>query len=823
LLNPDLGPQSDRWRLSSAALVLVGLVVAATPASAFAGVTIGGVGLPQILWLAVTAGSALAAVLAMILVVRGRADDRLEQAERRADELRLALDRAEALLASDDSKTIVWDSSEGEARAIGTLPERVGAPFEQGDFLAFERWLSPDSAVRLEEAVEQLRAYGEAFQLMVRARTGAALEVVGRTSGKRALARFHELTGERRSFAELKEQAAYVVTEVAALRALIQALPMPVWRRSRHGRLTWVNPAYAQAVGAGDADAAVRGGLELLDPASRSAARQAHSRKQPFRALVERKVGAGAQQLDVQELAAEQGSIGIAIDVSEAEALRAELRRATDSYVRTLDQLNAAVAVFDGERRLRFSNAAYCALWELPQAWLDGSPDEAAILDRLRADRKLPEQANYRDWRDRHLAGYATGEPGEQWWHLPDGRSLRVVSVPNPEGGLTRIFENVTEQLLLQSRLEALSQLQGETLDHLREGVAVFGSDGRLRLSNPVFAHLWRLSPQMLAAEPHISEIISACASLHHNVGAWEAIRRAATELERGEPAYGQIERPDGSVVDYATVALPEGMTMITFVDVTDTARIQKVLEERNEALEAADRLKSAFIQHVSYELRSPLTSIIGFSEMVANETIGTLNGQQREYMDHIAASSAALLAIINDILDLATVDAGIMALDITQVDPRRVADAAIDGLRDRLEEQNLRLITRFADDVGPFHADENRVRQVLFNLLSNAVRFSHAGGKIELTAENEGEWLKFTIQDEGVGIPDDVLPTVFAPFEGRDSGGRRRGAGLGLSIVKSLVELHGGTVDIRSAEGRGTTVVVRFPQLWEAAAVAAE
>src|SRR5690606_35336127 len=137
-----------------------------------------------------------------------------------------------------------------------------------------------------------------------------------------------------------------------ALRALIQALPMPVWRRSRHGRLTWVNPDYAQAVGSGDAEDAVRGGLELLDPTSRSAARQAHSRKQAFRALVARQTGAGAQQLDVQELAAEQGSIGIAIDVSEAEALRAELRRATDTYVRTLDQLNAAVAVFDGERRL---------------------------------------------------------------------------------------------------------------------------------------------------------------------------------------------------------------------------------------------------------------------------------------------------------------------------------------------------------------------------------------------------------------------------------------------------------------------------------------
>ncbi|HEX2257223.1 MAG TPA: alkaline phosphatase, partial [Afifellaceae bacterium] len=282
-MNPDLGPRSDRWRFPAAAIVVASLALAASPAVAFAGVTIAGINLQQILWLAVTAGSASAAVLAMIMVVRGRADDRLEQAERRAEELRLALDRAEALLASDDSKTIVWESSEGEARAIGTLPERVGAPFEQRDFLAFESWLNPDSAVRLEEVIGRLRGYGEAFQVMVRARSGAALEVIGRTSGKRALARFHELTGERRSFAELKEQAAYVVAEVSALRTLTQGLPMPVWRRNRHGRLTWVNGAYARAVGAADAEAAVRAGLELLDPATRSAARQAHSRNQPFR------------------------------------------------------------------------------------------------------------------------------------------------------------------------------------------------------------------------------------------------------------------------------------------------------------------------------------------------------------------------------------------------------------------------------------------------------------------------------------------------------------------------------------------------------------
>jgi signal transduction histidine kinase len=494
-----------------------------------------------------------------------------------------------------------------------------------------------------------------------------------------------------------------------------------------------------------------------------------------------------------------------------------------ESNARTLDQLTAGVAVFDREGRIRFHNSAFRSLWELAPDWLASAPEESAILDQLRADRKLPEQANYRDWRSKHLAAYRSGQPREEWWHLPDRRTLRMVAIPNAEGGMTYVYENVTEQLSLESRLKALLQLQGETLAHLTEAVAVFGTDGRLRLFNPVFANVWRLSPTKLREEPHIAEIITNCQAIYADPQAWDEIRKAVTELEHSDQATGRMQRPDGSVIDYATVALPEGMTMLTFVDVTDSARIQRVLRERNEALEAADRLKSDFIQHVSYELRSPLTTIIGFSEMLSDETVGSLNPQQREYMDHIASSSSSLLAIINDILDLATVDAGIMSLDVRETEIAAVAASAVEGLRDRLHEQKITLEMAIPPDIGTFHVDEQRVRQILFNLVSNAIRFSNARGHIRLEAAKRGGWVELTVTDNGVGIPPDLMPSIFEPFEARGLQGKRRGAGLGLSIVKSLVELHGGEVDIRSEEGRGTKATVRLPVVPAAAAVAAE
>ena len=775
------------------------------------------------LWLAVCTGSVLAAGVTSTLFLRARKDHRVEAAEAEIGRLKALLDRSEALLSADDQKTLVWDGVSGTPQLFGGLPERVGAPTERNAFLSVATWIVGEGGQQLEEAVQRLRRFGEGFQLSVRSQAGAVLEITGRTSGKRSLVRFRELTGERRSFAELKEQAGYVVNEMTAFRTLADTLPFPLWRRNRVGRLTWVNAAYLAAVEAASQEAVLASGVELLPARARDAIREAHRGGTPYFESSAAIMAGQRRRLQIFDIAIEGGSIGCAIDVSEVDAVRDELRVANESHSRAMDQLTAAVAVFDSGRKLVFANAAFRTLWELPPAVLENRPEEGIILDQLRAERKLPEQANYREWKQRHLAAYQSDETREDWWHLPDGRSLRMVATPNSAGGLTYIYENVTEQLALESQLASVSQLQGETLDHLSEAVAVFASDGRLRLFNPVFANIWRLSPVRLREEPHINEIVSNCLAIFPDEASWQAVKQAITNFEHADQASGQMHRPDGSVIDYASVALPQGMTMLTFVDVTDSARVNRMLSERNDALEAADRLKSEFIQHVSYELRSPLTSIIGFAEMIAAETVGTLNPMQREYMDHISSSSSALLAIINDILDLATVDAGIMALDYSEVDIGAVARAAVEGLRDRLTEQKIDLKLDIAGDLGTFHVDPARVRQILFNLVANAIRFSHAGSDIRVEAERKGGWVSYTVRDNGVGIPADVLPTVFEPFEGHAGAGRRRGVGLGLSIVKSLVELHGGRIDLSSEEGVGTVATVHLPELPVQASIAAE
>jgi signal transduction histidine kinase len=265
-------------------------------------------------------------------------------------------------------------------------------------------------------------------------------------------------------------------------------------------------------------------------------------------------------------------------------------------------------------------------------------------------------------------------------------------------------------------------------------------------------------------------------------------------------------------VLRHAVIHLPNGQVMITFVDVTDRVNVERALKEKNEALQKADQLKNDFVQHVSYELRSPLTNIIGFTELLSLPSTGPLEPRQREYVEHIGSSSSVLLTIVNDILDLATVDAGIMELDIAEVDVKKTIAAAGELIADRLAEHSiaLKVETAFAPEF--IHGDEIRIRQILYNLLSNAVNYAPNGGTIKLACRRLEIGTEFLVHDDGPGIPPDVLDTVFRRFEPRSNGGRRRGAGLGLSIVKSFVELHGGSVRIETAPDQGTTVICLFP-----------
>ena len=222
-------------------------------------------------------------------------------------------------------------------------------------------------------------------------------------------------------------------------------------------------------------------------------------------------ISGGARKAhDVVVLPLEGASVGAAIDVAALETAQGELVRHVAAYERTLDRVATGVAIFGPDQRLTFFNEAYRKLWQLDADWLATKPSDGELLDRLRELSRLPEVVNYRDWKAKILAGYKTGTEYEDWWHLLDGRTIHVVSAQRPDGGLTYLYDDATERFALESRYNALIDVQRETLDSLKEGVAVFATDGRLKLFNSAFAQIWRLSRSTLGEGPHIDEIIGA-------------------------------------------------------------------------------------------------------------------------------------------------------------------------------------------------------------------------------------------------------------------------------------------------------------------------
>ncbi|RAU21696.1 histidine kinase [Paramagnetospirillum kuznetsovii] len=694
-------------------------------------------------------------------------------------------------------------------------------------------------AARLDLAVRQLRQDGQGFELEVGLRDGGRRV---RAAGVRAsnadgaaladLVWMHDVTEGAAVEEELAERIDGLAAERERLDGLLGVLSVPVWVRDDDLSLVHVNRAYARSVDAASPMAAVAGQIELASDGSvreaRALAARARAAGEPRSESFHLVLGGQRRFTEITEAPFETGdgellTAGFAMDLTRIEELQAELARHASAHAEVLEHLSTAIAIFSTDTRLTFFNTAFMRLWRLESDWLAAQPTYGAVLDSLRERRLLPEVADYRAYKEDELKRFISLiDAAETLLHLPDGRTLRRMISAHPYGGLIFTYEDVTDTLALERSFNTMLAVQRETLDHLHEGVAVFKGDGRLRLYNPAFGRIWGLADANLAGEPHLAELVEAHRPYFEGrpdrASDWPLVRDRLIALFNDRvPREGRLERFDDTIVDFTSVPLPDGAMLLTWLDVTDTARVEKALRERNEALAAADMLKSEFIANVSAEVRKPLTTVIGFSEMLSAEYFGKLNKRQHDYAKGITEAGQGLQTLISDILDLAAIDAGQMRLELDTVDVHPMLSAVLGLVRERVREKKLSLEFDCPLDMGWIVADERRLKQVLFNLIGNAVKDSEAGGKVWVGAERRPAEIAFTITDSGPGMSAEEQARIF----GGDAYRRRSevvpvgggpAAGLGLALVERFVDLHGGRMEIASAPGEGTTVTVRLP-----------
>jgi signal transduction histidine kinase len=600
--------------------------------------------------------------------------------------------------------------------------------------------------------------------------------------------------------AETAAAARHASEEVKRLRGMLDALPVAVWRLRGH-TLAGCNRSYADALGISREDA-LAGGYMLVPPGC--------DKPGPFTRHVV--IGGERRLLEVHQVAVADGeTISFALDRTEVESAQSQLCRHIDAHADVLESIHAAIAIYGPDERLTFFNSAFSALWEIDAAWLATEPKLGEILERLHEARRIPEVADFRAFKRERCAMFTSLiEPQHELMHLPDGRTLQLTVAPHPFGGLTFLYEDVSDRLALERSYNTLIQVQRATLDHLFEGIAVFGGDGRLKLYNPAFRAMWGLSGEDVAGEPHIAAIVEKTREFIEDDGDWARVREGIiAKVTAQSLSSGPLYRRDGSMLQMASVPLPDGEVLLTYLDITDTARVERALRQRNEALETADRLKSEFIASVSHELRTPLNTVIGFAEILNNQYFGSLNSSQSEYCRGILDSAHHLMTSINDILDLATIEAGYMVLEHSPVDVPSTLRAVVKLTQERAFERGLELNLYCAAGIDRIEADARRLKQALFNLISNAIKFTPPGGAITVEAERWGNELVLTVADTGSGLAAANGARLLDPAARSE---RQTGSALGLSLVRNLIELHGGTVAVRSAPGGGTEIACRLP-----------
>lgn len=790
----------------------------------------------------VAAAAAAAAIAALLWALRVTDGSRglIKHWRDRVSTLEDKLARADSIFGAHPGVVLIWEQDEAAAdtgpggAADWGAPRTYGSPLALASLLRFsDASLAADPAVRILQGLSgfegkdaagaavrlapllgRLRRDGAPFSLTISTSSGVYVSIDGRTAGARAVVWIvdESVKGveEEGAKGRLAEARQLIARDPAAFLEMMSQAPFLAWRVSGGLKLEWANGAYVEALETRSLDHAIARNA-MIDAASAEQARRAIDSGETVEELRYAVLKGQRRALRVMLFPVAGGAGGMAFDVTEVEEAKAALARSIDSHDETLNHLAEGVAVFGLDKRLAFHNRAFAEMWGLDQAFLADRPNHAAWLDLLKEKRRLPAHANYAEWRAHELALHQDlSQLPEDIWRLPDGRTIRIVRQRHPEGGLLLIFSDVTKENALRSQYNHMLQVQKAALDKLHEGVVVFGLDGRLQLVNAAFLEMWRLSPSDLEDRSDFDQMVQRCEPLFHDRSAWAQIKARITDPTPAARVEHRSEfvRSDGIVVSYLTRPLPDGATLVAFLDVTASKRVQAALRERADAVEAADRLKTEFVQKVSVQLRDPLQSIQGFAQVLQQRMAGPLNDRQQEQIDLVVMAAGQLGSLIDNILDLAMIEAGKVDLQLGDVNLFGLLSDAATSAATSAKDTEVAIRIECDPAIGAIAADERRLRQILFNLLSNAQRHSRSGDQITIGASRTAAEVRLWVSDTGEGMGYETQAAAFDNF----ASGAHQGAGLGLALVRSFMELHGGWVSLKSEPGHGATVTCHFP-----------
>ena len=635
-----------------------------------------------------------------------------------------------------------------------------------------------------------------------------------------ALLWIFDATDSEGQIAKLRDENEAARAAFDALSALIEAAPVPMWHRSPDLRLTLVNSAYVAAVDAENGEQVIANGIELVETINGfspvDAAARAKERGEPLERVVATTVGGERRMTQVVDVPlGKSGIAGYAIDIQELEDARREQRRFGESQRDMLDKISAGVAQFDADKSLKFCNLPFQRIFSMRQQWIADRPEFPRVLDRMREMNRLPEVRDFPEWREERTGWFQAAKAKEENWLLADGTHLRVLANPTPDGGLLVIFEDRTEQVQLASARDTLLRVRTATFDNLFESLAVFAADGKLNIWNHQFANNWGLEEQDLGKHPRVDSLMQKMAGQLRQPAriseVREMVRSATTERQQKG---GRLNFADGRRFEFAAIPLPDGNALFTMLDISDSYRIEQALRERNEALVEADSIKGRFLSNMSYEFRTPLTSIGGFAELLDQGIAGPLTDRGHEYVRAILQSVKRLGNQIENVLDLSQSEAGALPIAKEKVNLNKMIEDIASRFADDAAAKTIGLELQLDETLGSAMADKKRLGQAISQIVDNAIKYTGEEGRVLIHGSGNVKQALIHISDDGPGMTAGEQSKVFDSFaRSRDQKANEKSGGLGLPLARQLVRAHGGDLTLTSEPGQGTLVTLHLPR----------
>lgn len=595
---------------------------------------------------------------------------------------------------------------------------------------------------------------------------------------------------------------------------MLDHLPWPLWYKTKQNKILFCNKAYANALDT-LADKVVLDQLHLK-PLQRGRAlnltdlvlstKQAQTQKSHIVIKNERKFVEFAELLTSKEKV-----LGYLADLSSEENLLNEISHLTKSTHEILEVLSIPVIIYNHKQQVEFFNNQFVKMFEVDVSWLETKPTFSEVLEELRAKRKIPDTEDFQAYKKRRLECFhSLLGPIEDISYYPNGKTVRMVTAPYHNGGLIVTLNDITDWLMLERQYNTLLAVHRQVADNLFEGLAVFGSDHRLKLYNAAFRKMWFYTEKELDPLPHFDTVIERIKQYidyQHYDDSWDNFKKRirAKIIDRTTQKEGRIKLYNDTVYDYLYTPLPDGSNLLTFLDVSDRFRIEKSLLERSEALEVAHGIKSDFISNIYQGIKYPLKRILlTFSDLI-NTPHEKTEIQNKQQLKTLWEEAEHILRFVEDANELAYIESGNTSLTLKKVDVAEIVRSVILTLQEPIERKNIQMNFSCGDQPVIYLGDLRRLKQVFFNLLRNAVTFA-----------NEDETINAIVRIVNNSVEVEISNTLaIIPYEDAFGASKKlkRGqeviTGLGYSLIKKIIQLH--KAEIILEQENATKVVCIF------------